>query len=294
MANRPRTQGHFCKTTGLVSLKTQRPRVGNRTAAQPHRRREDYHSSLRGHTAGRSHGPLPLTFFSLWGRGGMQLCGPWVLDQGLNLGPRRQRVDVQCESLDCLFLRKRMLSGDLLRPAAPSEPESTDKGRAPALQLRAGAGGTLDLLPTYPASRTRTPACSEAPGSGHSSGTSAAGRAASSSGRGSLPTKATSADLVPTESEPHLPGCRAAANIFPEQPPPVQSHHPGLAARGPRSWLSQGVPCGAELRSPGPAPRDVAGTPAPCRAVGPVPRASGSRTRATGLALPTAGCSRVP
>lgn len=25
MANRPRTQGHFCKTTGLVSLKTQRP-----------------------------------------------------------------------------------------------------------------------------------------------------------------------------------------------------------------------------------------------------------------------------
>lgn len=64
VANRPRIQGHFCKTTGLVSLKSQRPEWGNRTAAQPLNAVRTTIDSLRGHAAGAS-AALCLSFLPL-------------------------------------------------------------------------------------------------------------------------------------------------------------------------------------------------------------------------------------
>lgn len=52
MANRPRTQGHFCKTTGLVSSKSQCPEWGNRTAAWPLNATRMTAHSLHGCSAG--------------------------------------------------------------------------------------------------------------------------------------------------------------------------------------------------------------------------------------------------
>lgn len=120
----------------------------------------------------------------------MQLAGPWVLDQGLNLGPRRQRVDVPSANRWTAFSEKRMLSGDLLRPLRP--PQSL-KARTRGVHQRSSSGleqRHLDLFPTYhPASRTHTPACSPSPGL---PGTARApapprGRAASSSDVAAFP-----------------------------------------------------------------------------------------------------------
>ena len=141
----------------------------------------------------------------------MELAGPWVPDQGLNLGPRRQRADAPSANRWTAFPEKRrMLSGNVLRPLLPPQ---SPKARAGDARQRCSSGPEqrhLDLLPTHrPASRTRTPACSPSsrlPGAaGHSWGTSAALRPGGLALRyGSLPTKATGADLVLTESEPHL------------------------------------------------------------------------------------------
>lgn len=90
------------------------------------------------------------------------------------------------------------------------ESESTGGGHVPALQLRAGAAAP-GPAPNPPPSLqdTRTPACSPSPGlpgaARHSSGTGATPHLGGLAlGRGSLPTKATGAEPVHTESEPHL------------------------------------------------------------------------------------------
>ncbi|KAI4545757.1 hypothetical protein MG293_002312 [Ovis ammon polii] len=207
-ANGKQTQntGTFLQDNRPCFFKNSTSRVRKPDCGSAAERHEDYHSlPPRPHCRGE-HGPLPLLSPS-GGGGGMQLAGPWVLGQGLNLGPHRQRVDVPSANRWTAFSEKRMLSGDLLRPpSAPSEPESTDKGRAPALQLRAGAaapGRAPNLPPSLQDTHTGLQPEPRAPG--HSSGTSATPWPGGLVlGRGSLPTKATSADLVPTESEPHL------------------------------------------------------------------------------------------
>lgn len=168
----------------------------------------------------------------------MQLAGPWVLDQGLNLGPSQGSVlTVPSANRWTAFSEKRMLSGDLLRP--PSAPQSLKARtrRAPALQLRAGAAapGRAPNLP--PSLRTRTPACSPGPGLPKTARSTSATR-----GPGGLrprtwqPSHQGYQCRSGPRSEPHLLNVQSPrlTSSRGATPPPVQSHHPGLAAQGPR------------------------------------------------------------
>ena len=68
----------------------------------------------------------------------MELAGPWVPDQGLNLGPRRQRADAPSANRWTAFPEKRrMLSGNVLRPLLPPQ---SPKARAGDARQRCSSG----------------------------------------------------------------------------------------------------------------------------------------------------------